>query len=308
MTSGELPRRIAISGASGLVGTALHAALSARGDTVVQLVRGHATGGPQEVAWDPAAGSIDRAGLEGLTAVVHLAGAGLADGRWTAAHKALIRSSRVDGTRLLAECLASLERPPAVLVMASAVGFYGDRGDEKLDEASAGGEGFLAEVVRDWEIAALPAESAGIRTVKLRMGVVLSRDGGALPKLLTPFKLGVGGRVGGGDQWMSWVAIDDVTRAFLHAIDDEELSGIANLVAPSPVQNRTLTKTLGRVLRRPTILPVPRWAVSATLGEMARETILASARVLPKRLEERGFSFAFPELEPALRHVLGRPG
>ncbi|TNF23826.1 MAG: TIGR01777 family protein, partial [Deltaproteobacteria bacterium] len=245
--------------------------------------------------------------LEGVDAVVHLAGANLADGRWTDARRALIRSSRVDGTRLLAEALAGLERRPRVLVMASAIGFYGDRGDALLDEDSAPGTGFLAEVVREWEEAAAPAEAAGIRTVKLRLGVVLSRDGGALPKLLTPFKLGVGGRVGDGGQWMSWVALDDVVRAFAHALVDDGLSGVANLVAPNPVTNRALTEALARVLRRPAFVPVPRWAIRGAFGDMGRETILASTRVAPKRLDERGFTFAHPEIEAALRHILGRP-
>ena len=303
----ERPLHIVVSGASGLVGEALVAYLSTAGHRVDRLVRRpNARRSEGEISWDPARGTIDAAALEGVDAVVHLAGAGVADGRWTAARRALIRNSRVDGTLALATALAALERPPRVLVAASAIGFYGDRSDAPLDEQSGRGDGFLAEVVQAWEAATEPAAAAGVRVVRLRLGVVLSPRGGALAKLLTPFRLGVGGRIGGGRQWMSWIALDDVLALVEHALFDEGLAGPVNAVAPEPVENRTFTATLARVLRRPALLPLPRWAIEALFGDMGRETLLASARVLPRAAEARGFRFSWPTLEPALMHLLGR--
>lgn len=296
--------RILVSGSTGLIGSGLVSELSAAGHEVVRLVRGDPAEREREIRWDPAAGQIDRESLNGLDAAVHLAGENIAAGRWTAAQKARIRDSRVNGTRLLCEALAECEDRPRVLVCASAIGYYGDRGDEVLDETSPSGEGFLAEVCRQWEAAADPAREKGIRVVHLRTGVVLSGEGGALQKMLTPFKLGVGGVVGSGTQYWSWVARDDVAGAIHHAITHEELSGPVNATAPHPVTNREFTKTLGRVLHRPTIFPMPAFAAKLMLGEMADELLLASTRVLPRRLQDSGFEFRHPELEEALRHAL----
>ncbi len=224
---------------------------------------------------------------------------------WTPAVKARIRDSRVNGTRLLCEALARLSNPPRVLVCASAIGYYGDRGDEVLDEASSPGSGFLPEVCQEWEAATEPARAAGIRVVNLRFGVILSPSGGALAKMLTPFKLGAGGRIGDGRQWMSWIALDDVIDAIAYALNTESLAGPANCVAPQPVTNLEFTKTLGRVLHRPTIFPMPAVAARIAFGEMADALLLASARVLPKELSAAGYPFRYPQLEGALRHMLG---
>ena len=237
--------------------------------------------------------------------MVHLAGENVAGGRWTKARKARIRDSRVLGTRLLAETLAKLARPPRVLVSASAIGYYGDRGDEMVDETAPPGDGFLADVCKAWEAETKPAEDAAIRVVRVRIGVVLAERGGALEKMLTPFKLGLGGRIGDGQQWMPWVAIDDLVRAIRFALDTGTLTGAVNAVAPRPVRNREFTDTLGQVLGRPTVLPVPPLALKAALGgQMAEEMLLGGARVIPRALDEAGFSFAYPELEGALRHVV----
>lgn len=297
--------RVLVSGSSGLVGTELRARLAGRGDDVVRLVRRSAGGG--EVEWDPAAGTLDATALEGCDAVVHLAGEGIAEGRWNAAKKRRIRESRVQGTRQLAEALASLAQKPKVLVCASAIGFYGDRGDERLDEAARPGTSFLAEVCRDWEAAADPARAAGIRVVHLRIGVVLSQKGGALAKMLLPFRMGVGGRLGDGHQYMSWIELDDLVSIVVHALDQAELRGPVNAVSPQPVTNDEYTATLGRVLRRPTVLPMPAFAARLAFGEMADELLLASIRVVPAVLQRSGFDFARPTLEAALRHALGRP-
>ena len=265
---------VAVTGSRGLVGSALAPALAAAGHRVLRLVRGAAAA--------PAAPAV---------------GARVA--RW-------IRSSRVDGTRGLAASLARLERPPRVLVSASAVGYYGDRGAEILREGSAPGTGFLAEVCQEWETATEPAARARIRVVRLRIGMVVSRRGGALAAMLTPFRLGAGGPVGGGAQWVSWIAIDDLVAAILHALDTASLAGAVNAVAPEPVQNRELARTLGRVLGRPALLPLPAFAARLLLGQMADELLLASARVEPARLQATGFAFRHPTLEDALRHELGR--
>jgi uncharacterized protein (TIGR01777 family) len=298
---------ILVSGSTGLVGTALIPALTAAGHEVVRLVRSKSRSPSRElIGWDPEANYIDAAGLEGLDAVVHLAGESIASGRWTALKKARIRDSRVRGTRLLCEALGHATRPPAVLICASAVGFYGDRGDEVLTESSSLGTGFLAEVCRDWEGSTNPARQKGIQVINLRFGVILSAHGGALATMLTPFKMGAGGVIGSGRQYMSCIAVDDCIGAIQHALSAASLSGPVNVVGPVPVTNREFTKTLGKVLGRPTIFPMPAFAARLALGEMADELLLSSARVEPKKLLESGFQFQYPELESALRHVLGK--
>jgi hypothetical protein len=242
--------------------------------------------------------------LEGFDGVVHLAGENLAEGRWTDEKKRRIRESRTKGTQLLSETLAKLTEKPAVLVSASAVGFYGNRGDEVLNEQSAAGEDFLADVCREWELATLPAAQSGVRVVQLRFGVILSGEGGALKKMLLPFRLGVGGKLGNGKQYLSWIAIDDAVGAIEHALFNDAVRGAVNAVAPEPVTNYEFTKTLGSVLSRPTIFPVPAFAARLAFGEMADATLLASQRVNPLRLKETGYTFKYPKLEDALRHVL----
>jgi hypothetical protein len=295
--------RVLVSGASGFIGSALVPTLTTGGHSVRRLVR-RVPSGEGEYRWNPAAGDVEPSALEGVDAIVHLAGESVA-GRWTEPKKERILRSRVEGTPTLSEAIAVLDRPPGVLVCASAIGYYGDRGDEQLTEDSASGEGFLAEVVREWESASRPAEEAGIRVVRLRFGIVLGPSGGALKTMLRPFRLGLGGRLGRGRQWMSWVSIDDVVGAIHHALATEELAGVANTVAPNPVTNAEFTKTLARVLGRPALMPVPAPALRLVLGEFAQET-LASARVIPGRLLETGYEFRYPELERALRHLLGR--
>jgi hypothetical protein len=298
------PRTIAISGASGLVGTAVARALQSGGQRVVRLVR--RPPGAGEVRWDPAGGTIDAAGLEGVDGVVHLAGESIADGRWTSARKRRIRDSRVEGTRLLAGALGRLTRKPAVLVSASAIGIYGDRGDEELDEASATGQGFLADVGRAWEAATADAAAAGIRVVLPRLGIVLAPDGGALAKMLPPFRLGLGGPLGPGTQWMSWITLEDTVRVLLAALEQPALSGPVNAVAPAPVTNAEFTRLLAAAVHRPAIFPVPALALEVLFGEMAREALLASQRVLPRKLTAAGFGFEDPVLGPALRRVVSR--
>jgi uncharacterized protein (TIGR01777 family) len=300
--------KVIVTGATGLIGSALVRSLLADGHTVTRLVRGGGRGAPSpgvsDVRWDPEKGSVDAAALEGHDAAVHLAGEPVAEGRWTEEKKRRIRESRARGTRLLAETLARLARKPAVLVSASATGYYGDRGAELLTEESASGNDFLSEVCREWEANARPAAEAGIRVVHPRIGVVLDAAGGALPKMLTPFKLGVGGRLGDGRQYMSWITLPDVVSVIRRAIDDGELRGPVNAVAPRPVTNGEFTKTLGRVLGRPTIFAVPEFALRLAFGEVADAALLASQRVEPARLKAAGFRFADPELEGALRRVL----
>ena len=292
--------RVLVSGATGLIGTALSRALEARGDDVVALTRG-TTG----IAWEPSAGRI-HGSVDGFDAVVHLAGAGIGDHRWTDAYKQEIRNSRVNGTLALAEALAGTEVKPAVFVSGSAVGWYGNRGrEELLDEQSTPGDDFLAHVCRDWEASAQPAIDAGIRTSIIRTGVVLSRDGGALARLLLPFKLGLGGKVGRGSQYMSWVTLADEVRAILHIIDGE-LAGPVNITAPHPCTNETFTKMLGEVLHRPTFLPTPTFALKAIMGsELVQALLLDGQRVLPKALEADGFEFEATIIEDGLRAVLG---
>jgi hypothetical protein len=261
---------------------------------------------PGEVFWDPTRGRIDVAGLEGVDAVVHLAGESIAAGRWTAERKRRIRASRVDGTRLLAGALGQLTRKPAVLVSASAIGIYGDRNDEELDEGSAPGSGFLADVGRDWEAATETAAAAGIRVVLARMGIVLAREGGALGKMLPPFRLGLGGPLGRGSQWMSWITREDAVAAILATLERPGLAGPVNTVAPAPVTNAEFTRLLAAAVSRPALFPVPALALELLFGEMAREALLASQRVVPRKLLAAGFRFADPVLGPALRRVVGR--
>jgi len=297
--------RIAISGASGMLGTALGRALETSGDEVVRLVR-RPVRGPGEVAWDPARGELDARALDGVDAVVNLAGESIGDGRWTDARKERIRESRLSSTGLLARAVASLGERKPVLVSASGTGRYGDSGESVLDESAPAGSDFLAEVCEAWEQATAPAADAGARVVILRLGLILSPDGGALAKMLTPYKLGLGGRVGSGKQWMSWVAIDDVFAATRFLVARPDLAGPFNVTTPAPVTNDEFGKTLARVLGRPALLPLPAFAVRAMFGEMGEAFLLAGQRLAPARLEAAGFRFEHPALEPALRHVLGR--
>jgi len=297
--------RVLISGASGLVGHALTERLRSAGDTVQTLVRRRPDESKGEIGWDPDAGKLDSSRLQGVDAVVHLAGKPL-DSRWTETTKKAIRGSRVRGTRMLAEVASQLQERPKVFISASAVGFYGSRGDESLDETSGPGTGFLADVCRQWEEAAAAARGAGIRTVQLRSGLVLSRKGGMLARVLAPFKMGAGGVVGTGRQWMSWISLDDATAAIQYAIGVAELSGPVNLTAPQPVCNADFTRTLGKVLGRPTLVPLPAFAVKLLLGEMGDELLLAGQKVLPRKLLASGFRFAHADLESALRWALAR--
>jgi uncharacterized protein (TIGR01777 family) len=297
--------KILVTGASGLIGTALVSSLTSSGHEVTRLVRGQPKPGEKAAHWDPIAGSIDASALEGLDAVVHLAGENIAE-RWTAAKKARIRESRVKGTQLLCETLTRLSSPPKVLVSASAIGYYGDRGEETLTDDSPPGRGFLPEVCRAWEAATEPARQHGLRVVQLRLGVVLSAEGGALAKMLPPFRLGLGGVLGSGQQYMSWIALDDVVGAMQHALVTEALQGPTNAVAPRAVTNQEFTKTLGKVLGRPTAIPLPAFAARLMFGEMADELLLASARIQPTKLLASGYQFRYPKLEEALQHVLMR--
>ena len=279
--------KILVSGASGLVGSSLCARLAEDAHDVTRLVRRSADG-PGEVAWNPAEGQLDAGAISGTEAVVHLAGENIAAGRWNDALKRRILESRTQGTGLIAKTLAGLEAPPKVLVSASAIGYYGDRGVEELHEDSAPGEGYLSEVCQAWEAAAQPAIDAGIRVVFLRIGVVLSPDGGALKKMLLPFKLGLAGNLGNGQQYMSWISLPDLVGVIVHALENDALSGPVNAVAPEPVTNAAYTKALGRVLRRPTIFPMPAFAAKAAFGEMADALLLASTRVIPHGTERVG--------------------
>ena len=295
---------ILVSGSSGLVGSSLVSSLSSDGHSVIRLVRSEPAAGEAEVHWNPESGKVDIERLEGLGAVVHLAGENIAAGRWAPERKARIRDSRVKGTRLLCESLADLAQPPRVLVCSSAIGYYGNRSQEILNEESASGSGFLAEVCREWEAAAEPAIQGGIRVVNLRIGVVLSAAGGALAKMLFPFRMGAGGRIGSGRQYMSWVALDDVVGAIQHALITDALQGAINVVAPHPVTNREFTKILGRVLGRPTLFSMPAFAARLAFGEMGDELLLGSTRVEPVRLLATEYQFRHPDLENALRHLL----
>lgn len=292
--------RITIAGATGLIGTALARQLREDGHAVQRLIRRAERLEPDDIPWSPRDGALDPARLEGVDAIVNLSGAPL-DRRWTSEYKAAIRSSRIDTTALIARTVASLARKPSVFVNGSAIGVYGDRGDEELDESSRPGDDFLATLVRDWESATEAASSAGVRVVLARSGLVLAPEGGALARMLTPARLGLGGRLGSGRQWMSWISLRDEVRALRFAIHTAALRGAVNLVAPNPVPNAEFARTLGRVLGRPAIAPVPAFALELVFGEMARETVLASQRVHPRALLAAGFAFEDPTLEGALR-------
>ena len=298
--------RVLVTGSSGLIGRELVAELGRQGHEVTRLVRRPAaTAG--EASWDPSAGTIEADKLEGHAAAVHLAGAGIGDHRWSDDHKRAVLDSRVQGSGLLARTLAGLDQPPAVLISGSAVGYYGYESDQPMTETSPKGRGFLADVVAAWEEAAAPAQEAGIRTVRIRSGVVLTAKGGALRKQLLPFKLGIGGRLGDGEQWLSWISLDDEVAAIIHLLTSESTQGPVNVTSPQPVTNKEFTATLGRVLKRPTFMPVPTPALHALFGtEMTKEMLLGGQKVLPAKLEESGYTFAHPILEEALRHTLGR--
>lgn len=295
--------KIVIAGASGLIGGALVPALRAAGHDVRTLVR-RPLRSADEIAWDPAAGQCDLGSVAAVDAIINLAGENVAAGRWTAARRERILQSRVDATRTLVTALRHLPPKPRVLLNASAVGFYGDRGDEVVDETSAIGHGFLPEVCLAWETHAEGAARLGVRTVLLRFGVVLARSGGALGKMLPWFRAGLGGRLGDGQQWMTWVSIADAVRAVRHALEDGRCTGAVNIAAPAPVRNADFAAALGRCLRRPARLPAPAWALRLALGEMADGTLLASTRAHPKRLVETSFVFDHPTLEEALRETL----
>ncbi len=297
---------VAISGASGLIGRNLAAFLTTGGHTVTTLVRRSPRHGRREAGWDPYAGLIDTVALEGTDAVIHLSGRSVSAWRWTESVKREIWDSRVKTTRFLAESLARLDRPPRALITASAVGCYGDRGEEAVDEDSSPGAGFLAELCREWEAATEPARAAGIRVVNLRVGLVITAAGGVLPRLLLPFGLGLGGVLGSGRQYMSWIALDDLLGAVLHLLYADELDGPVNAVSPQPLTNRGFTRTLGAVLRRPTVLPIPAFVLRTLFGEMGQALFLDGARVEPRRLQGHPeFRYLYPTLESALRHELG---
>lgn len=298
------PMRVLISGASGLIGGALRAFLCAQGDDVCILVRREAREPAREIYWNPDARQLEPAALEGLDAVVHLSGENIAGRRWTPHFKEQLRRSRVESTRLLSETLARLARPPKALLCASAVGYYGNRGEEEVTEASPPGMGFLAGLTRDWEAASAPAAERGVRVTHLRFGVVLAARGGVVGQLLTPFRLGLGGIIGDGRQYMSWIGLSDALRAIDFVLGSERLVGPVNLVSPHPVTNREFTRALGRVLRRPTVFRVPAWAVRVAFGEMGETLLLGGCRALPARLQEAGFRFESAELETALRREL----
>ena len=295
--------KVLVTGATGLVGSELVPFLTKQGHDVYRLTRGKAHEA-HDIVWDPSRNQFPKGRIEGTDVVIHLAGENIAGKRWNSAVKSELRRSRVEGTKLLCETITQLETLPKTLICASAIGFYGDRGSEMLNETSAGGTGFLADVCREWEAASEPARAKGIRVVNLRTGVVLSTKGGALAKMLPPFKMGVGGVVGSGTQYWSWITIDDLVGVINHCVTHEKLSGPVNATSPCPVTNYDFTKTLGTVLGRPTIFPMPAFAARIALGEMANDLLLASAKVLPNRLSESGYQFLYPSLEPALRHLL----
>lgn len=294
--------KVAIAGASGLVGSALIPVLKKLGAQITRLVRSKPKAG--EIEWHPNQDEVSSRLLEGFEVIINFAGENIAGGRWTDDQKRKIRDSRVNGTHLLSEAIAKLTKKPRVFVCASATGIYGDRDDETLDEQSESGGGFLAGVCREWEKACEPAIKAGTRVVNLRFGPIIAREGGMLAKLLTPFKMGMGGKVGSGKQFISWVALEDAVNAVMLAIQDESIRGPLNVVSPNPVTNEEFTKTLGHVLNRPTALAMPAFAARLAFGEMADEMLLASQKVIPKRLTNAGFVFEYPELESTLKHLL----
>lgn len=298
------PLTVGITGASGLLGSALTALLTAEGHRVIRLVRGPGDGHGLAARWDPGKGLLEPAKIEGLDAIVHLAGENIAQGRWTRRKKERILRSRVEGTSNLIQSLSGLERPPKTFLSASAIGIYGNRGDELLDEGSSTGSGFLADVCRQWEDAAGQAAALGMRVALARTGVVLSTAGGALAKMLPIFRLGGGGRIGSGDQFMSWISIDDVAGALIHTLMRSELTGPVNLVSPNPVSNADFTRELAGVLRRPAFMAMPAFGAKTLFGQMAEEALLASTRVVPGRLDESGFAFRDREIGQALRRLL----
>jgi uncharacterized protein (TIGR01777 family) len=301
-TSKEPGMKILITGSSGLIGKALCSHLEQNHHTIVHMVRRNPVS-ENQAYWNPSEGSLDRGAFEGVDAVVHLAGESITGGRWTPEKKRRIRNSRILGTRLLSASMASLPAPPKVLISTSAVGYYGDRKDEVLDEDSRAGSGFLADVCRDWERETDPAAEKGSRVVILRFGIVLSRSGGALSRMLPVFRMGMGGRIGNGRQFMSWIAVDDLIRVIEYSLQDESLRGPVNAVAPNPATNRAFTQALGKALSRPARLTLPRFAARIIFGEMADALLLASARVVPARLMEKEFPFRFGTLEEALFHT-----
>jgi uncharacterized protein (TIGR01777 family) len=299
--------RILIGGSHGLVGTALIKSLETGGHEVFRLVR-HAPQAKTEIEWSPDRYSIALARIEGFDAVVNLAGESIAEGRWTDEKKRRIRESRVKGTKLLGDALANLASPPKTFICASAIGYYGNRGDETLTEESAPGDDFLAQVCVEWEKATALATEKGIRVVNARFGVILDKNGGALKKMLPPFRMGVGGKIGSGKQWMSWIALADVVGALTFALATESVRGPVNFVAPNPVTNAEFTKTLGKILSRPTLFPIPAFAVRLLFGEMGEALLLGSQRVKPERLKSTGYQFQYSQLEPALAAILQKRG
>jgi uncharacterized protein len=297
--------RVVVTGSTGFIGTAVVSALEQRGDEVVRLTRG--SGASAGATWDPEAGTIASTAFDGVDAVVHLAGEGIGEKKWTPEQKRRIRESRVKGTTLIAHTLAEQTSKPAVLVSGSAIGYYGDRGDETLDESSTNGGDFLAGVCSQWEASAQPAAEAGVRVVNIRTGIVLDPRGGVLGRLLPPFRLGLGGRVASGKQWMSWITLGDTVGAILHAVDHESLRGPVNLTAPNPARNAELTKALGEALHRPTVLPTPLFPLKLLYGsELVAALLVAGQRVTPRRLLDDGYVFADTDLLAALKSMLGR--
>jgi len=297
---------VAITGSTGLIGRNLRDFLTTGGHRVVPVLRDRRTLGPDGIFWNPDTGEIDADGLADVDAVVHLSGLSLASGRWTEARKKALMNSRIRSTLLVARTLARMPRGPRTLVCASAVGYYGNRGDARLDESSEYGKGFLAGLSREWEAASRPAEQAGVRVVSLRQGVAITPAGGALGQMLLPFKMGIGGRLGSGRQYFSWIDLDDLVGVYLHVLYDESMSGPVNATAPNPVTNATFTSALGRVLGRPTLIPLPGLAVKAAFGQLGEEALLWGQRVAPAKLERAGFRFLYEGVEDSLRHQLGR--
>jgi uncharacterized protein (TIGR01777 family) len=298
--------KILITGSTGLVGTALCSFLTSRQHQVLRMVRKARTG-KDEISWDPYSGTVDKKALENLDAAVHLAGESISGGRWTIEKKRRIRSSRSRGTRFLAETLASLKNPPRVLISSSAIGYYGNRGEEILTEESSLGKGFLSDVCREWEMVTMPAFARGIRVAIVRTGMVLNPTGGALHKLLPLFRMGLGGVLGDGRQYMSWIALEDLIAVIHHLTQNDSIQGPVNATAPSPVTNLEFTRTLARILARPAVFRIPPCALRLMLGEMADELLLASTRAVPARLKDSGFHFQFSGMEDALRHMLVKP-
>jgi uncharacterized protein (TIGR01777 family) len=298
--------KVLISGGSGLVGTALTESLRSEGHTVALLVRPDGDTSAGDIRWDPASGFINTNAMEGADAVVNLNGASIGGGRWNSERKKILRSSRIEATRVLVDAFTRLKQKPQVFVSASAIGYYGNRGDEVLTESSTSGNDFLADTCRDWETEALRAQSSGIRTVVTRFGVILSATGGALTQMLPPFKLGLGGRLGSGQQWLSWIALEDVVGLLRAVISDEKASGPLNVVAPAPVRNSEFTQVLASVLHRPAILPAPAFALRLLLGEMADALLLASQQVHSERVPAATYTFRYENLEPALHAILSR--